>query len=260
MHRFYVPGKWAVGQRVSLGAQESHHALRVLRLRPGDPVQLLNGRGELGEAVLGDVEGRQVSAVINDIRARPRGPLEITLVVGLPKPRAMDLVIQKGAELGVSHVCVVCCERSVSQSDVQELAEKAEKWRAAAIETLKQCGGFWLPRIDVFSSMAACLERAERTESRWVAALTGSPKHPREWLDRMIRETDRFPQSIEVWIGPEGDFSGDEMALLLSHGALPVSLGDNTLRSETAALYCACVLLYEATSRVALPLNEAKDR
>ena len=216
-------------------------------------MQLLNGDGELGEAVLGTAERRQASALVSGVRARPRSALEITLVVGLSKPRAMDLIVQKGTELGVDRILIVACARSVSRLDTEELAEKAGKWRAVAIEALKQCGGFWLPRIEVFPEMRACLERGQSADSRWVAALTGNSKHPREWLDQMTRDAGRFPKSIEVWIGPEGDFSEDEMAFLLSHDARPVSLGDNTLRSETAALYCACVLRYEAAARVAGP-------
>ncbi len=251
MHRFYVPGKWGVGQRVSLGPQESRHALRVLRLGTGDSVQLLNGDGELAEAVLEVAERGQADALVSGVRARPRSALEITLVMGLSKPKAMDLMVQKATELGVERLLIVPCARSVSRLDTKERAEKSGKWRATAIETVKQCGGFWLPRIEMFPGMRACLERGESTDLRWVGALTGSPKHPREWLDRMTRETGRFPKSVEVWIGPEGDFSEDEMALLLSHDARPISLGDNTLRSETAAIYCACVLRYEASARVA---------
>ncbi len=249
MHRFYVPRKWGSGECVGLDAQESHHALRVLRLRAGDPVQLLNGDGDLAEAVLDAPDGRRVSALVNRVLTRPQSALEISLVVGLPKPKAMDLIIQKSTELGVSRVLIVPCERSVSRLDAEERSEKKRKWRVASIEALKQCAGFWLPQIEVFPRMLDCLERPEPADARWVGALVGDRKHPREYIDSLVRETGQFPKSIEVWIGPEGDFSKEEMDLLLSRGACPVSLGDTTLRSETAALYCACLLRYEAATR-----------
>lgn len=212
-------------------------------------MQLLNGEGELAEAVLDAVEGRRASALVSCVRVRPRNALEITLVVGLSKPKAMDIILQKGTELAVDRIVIVSCARSVSRLDPQELVERVEKWRAVAVEALKQSGGFWLPQIEAFPDVRSRLEQSQIVDSRWVAALSGDARHPRESLDRTTQKTGGFPKSIEVWIGPEGDFSGEETALLLSHDARPVSLGDNTLRSETAALYCACVLRYEAGAR-----------
>ena len=184
-------------QRVDLGAQESRHALQVLRLREGDPVQLLNGEGELAEAVIDVMDRDRAIALVTGVRTRPRNVLEVTLAMGLSKPKAMEVVVQKGVELGLDKILIVACARSVSRLNPHELAQKVGKWRTTAIEALKQCGGFWLPRIEVFPSVWACLDRGETVESRWVGALTGTPRHPREWLDQAARDTGRFPRKYQ---------------------------------------------------------------
>ncbi len=237
-----------MGASVLLDGQESHHALGVLRLAAGDPVRLCNGAGQMAEAVLETVGKRQARARVLEVQTRPRKAFEIILALGLSKPKAMEFVIQKATELGVNRLLLVACARSVSRLEGHELEAKSQKWRSIAIEALKQCGGFWLPLIEVFPRMQTCLDREKAAESRWVAALDGNPKHPRECLNLAARERGRFPRSVEVWIGPEGDFTAEERSLLTSRGALEVSLGDQTLRTETAAIYCACVLRYEADS------------
>jgi 16S rRNA (uracil1498-N3)-methyltransferase len=81
-----------------------------------------------------------------------------------------------------------------------------------------------------------------------VGALIGERKHPRKYLDEYQSTQDGPPRSVAIWIGPEGDFSQEELNLILKSGALPISLGRLVLRVETAAIYCLSFLNYELQS------------
>jgi 16S rRNA (uracil1498-N3)-methyltransferase len=75
--------------------------------------------------------------------------------------------------------------------------------------------------------------------------LQDDSRHPREYFDSFLAKEQREPQSICIWVGPEGDYTPAEMALLKSAGVLPITLGRLVLRCETAAIYCLSVLNYE---------------
>ena len=89
------------------------------------------------------------------------------------------------------------------------------------------------------------LARHEQFDLPMVASLQGNTRHPREFITDHVQEQGRLPESLAVWIGPEGDFSPSEVNDILSAGIHPVTLGQVILRSETAALYCLSVLNYE---------------
>ena len=89
------------------------------------------------------------------------------------------------------------------------------------------------------------LARGEKFELPLVASLQKGSQHPREFIRRFREQNHRLPQTAAVWIGPEGDFTPDEMDLLRSAGALPITLGLLVLRSDTAAIYSLSMLNYE---------------
>ena len=136
-------------------------------------------------------------------------------------------------------------ERVVAHLDEESAGDRAEKWRLVAIEAIKQCGSAWLPQIDVPLSPKAFLARGEKFDLPLIASLQPDSRHPRELFKQYFAERKRLPQTVCVWVGPEGDFTPAEMSAVKSAGALPITLGRLVLRSETAAVYCLSVLNYE---------------
>ena len=114
-----------------------------------------------------------------------------------------------------------------------------------AIESIKQCVSSWMPIIEHLIIPREFLDGHEQFDLPMVASLQGNTRHPREFITDHVQEQGRLPESLAVWIGPEGDFSPSEVNDILSAGIHPVTLGQVILRSETAALYCLSVLNYE---------------
>ena len=125
---------------------------------------------------------------------------------------------------------------------------KRDKWQNVAIEAIKQCGAAWLPKVEAPVTIEQFLARKEKFDLSLVGSLQKERRHPREVLREFEKNHGCLPQSVGVWIGPEGDFTLDELKTIQNSGALPISLGNLVLRVETAAIYCLSILNYELNS------------
>ena len=178
----------------------------------------------------------------------PPLPYRVTLLQAIPKGKTFETVIQKAAELGVWRIVPTLSERATTQPDDESAHARTEKWRRVAIEAIKQCGNPWLPEIEKPVTLKEFLSRSEKFELPLIASLQPDRLHPREYFGAFLREHGRLPQSVCVWIGPEGDFTPAELSAIKVSGARPISLGRLVLRSDTAAIYCLAILNYELGS------------
>jgi len=245
MHRFYLAPDECHKESLTLSERESHHALRVLRVRPDERVVVLNGVGdELLCQVLGTDRGRVTLKVMQKNKIPPL-PYQVTLAQAVTKAKTMELIVQKATELGAHRVVPLLSGRTVAWVETEACPNKIEKWECTTIQALKQCGCAWLPRVEAPLSPQAFLARGEKFDLSLIATLQKDARPPREHFDLYRVERKRPPNSICVWVGPEGDFTPAEINAVRSAGALPVTLGQLVLRSETAAIYCLSVLNYE---------------
>jgi 16S rRNA (uracil1498-N3)-methyltransferase len=245
MHRFYLPPEVCRQASLRLDGREAHHALHVLRLQPGERVSVLDGAGN---TFLCDVEAAAKDSIVLAVREQksvPAPPCPITLLVAVPKGRILEDIIQKSVELGVQRVIPLLTERVVIKLDAAGAASKREKWQQIAMEAIKQCGAAWLPRVEPPQTIQQYLARGETLELPLVGSLQTQRRHPREWISEFQRQQGRLPHSAGVWIGPEGDFTLAELQAIEAAGAKPITLGELTLRVETAAIYCLSFLNYE---------------
>ena len=127
----------------------------------------------------------------------------------------------------------------------KRVPNKREKWQQVAIEAIKQCGAAWLPEDRGTGDSPEFLARKEKFDLSLVGSLQKERRHPRESFQEFEAKHGRLPQSVGVWIGPEGDFTPAELKAIQAAGALPISLGRLVLRVETAAIYCLSILNYE---------------
>lgn len=241
MHRFYLEPALCQGTSLALSGPEAHHASQVLRVREGEAVTVLDGQGSKYQCHVESVRSRELHLSIEQVEKVPPRQCQLTLFQALPKGKLIEDIITKATELGVSCVVPVLSDRVVVRLDSGERAAKQEKWNRTAIEAIKQCGSAWLPRIEAPTELKALLARSPAFHLALVGALEPDSQHPKHWIE----ETPRPVLSACVWIGPEGDFTGEEYRAIRSSGALPVSLGPLVLRTETAALYCLSILNYE---------------
>ncbi len=248
MHRFYLPPGECIGPNLILRGREAHHASRVLRLRAGDPVTVLNGVGGLRDCEVSGVGKDSVSLRILREAQTPEPATRITLVQALPKGKLFDFIIQKATELGVGRIVPLLSERVVTQIDDENEASKLEHWRTVAVEAIKQCGQVWLPEITEPAALPQALKSSLADELALVASLQPGSRHPRIWFDEFRQREGRGANSACVWVGPEGDFTVTEIETIVGAGARPITLGPLVLRCETAATYCLSVLRYEMSS------------
>ena len=238
MHRFFLPPELCAGLALALDERESHHAVGVLRVREGEVVAVLDGAGREFRCAVRSARRKAVLLDVVETRMEPPPPFSLTLIQAVPKGRLIESIIQKATELGVTAVCPILTERVATHLDGEGAELKAERWRQAAIEAIKQCGQRWLPRVEGPVKFKDCLEAASKPELALAGALIPNALHPRVCFDRFRAERGRNPRSVSVWIGPEGDFSPEEMRAILESGAQPATFGPLVLRCETAAL-CA---------------------
>ena len=245
MHRFHLPPERCAQAMLRLEGREAHHALHVLRLRHGELVTILDG---IGNELMCTVEECGRNAIMLSVSLKnfvPAPPSAITLLLAVPKGKIIESIIQKAVELGVRRIVPLLTERVVTHLDDVDAESKRDKWQTVAIEAIKQCGAVWLPKIEVPVTMKLFLARQEKFDLSLVGSLQPERRHPREVLQEFESKQKRPPQSVGVWIGPEGDFTPTELAAIQDSGAQPVSLGKLVLRVETAAIYCLSFLNYE---------------
>ena len=249
MHRFYLPPEHCRVAALTLTGGEAHHALRVLRVREGERVVVLDGAGqELHCAVTGT--GRDTVALqILERKIIAPPPFSITLIQAIPKGKLIESIIQKATELGVARIVPILSERVVTQLDADGTEAKAEKWQQVAIEAIKQCGSAWLPKVEVPLTPRDFLAHEQPGELSLVGCLEAGSRHPRVWFENFLREHQRLPKSISVWVGPEGDFTTAEYSAIKLAGVIPITLGELVLRVETAAIYGLSVVNYELSAR-----------
>lgn len=245
MHRFYLAPDQCLGSALTLCCAQARHARQVLRVARGERVVVLDGNGHEYLCAVAGLARHTVSLLVLQTNLLPKPPWRLTLIQAVTKAKSMELIVQKATELGASRIVPIVSERSVPQLPDQTAARKVEKWRAIAVEAIKQCGSPWLPQIDTPQTPQAQLARNEAFELALLASLQPGSRHPREYFQAHAAEHQQRPRSVAVWVGPEGDFTPAELHTIKSAGALPITLGPLVLRSETAALYCLAVLSYE---------------
>jgi 16S rRNA (uracil1498-N3)-methyltransferase len=210
-----------------LSDEEAHHLVRVRRVRPGEAVQVLNGRGHLGRGQIAQIEGSAVQIELDAIqRVDPPHP-QVTLVVGLPKGKVFPSLLHRAVELGASEIIPLLSDHSEITN--QRGVSKQERWQSVLIEAVKQSGNPHLPHLHAPLSLDAALAHTEQAD-RIVLGLVSDVVPLQRLLPTL--EADR----VALFIGPEGDFSCAEYERLRAAGSLLASLGPLVLKVETAAI------------------------
>jgi 16S rRNA (uracil1498-N3)-methyltransferase len=233
VRRVHHPGAAAGGTSLRLSPEESRHLLRVLRLGPGDAVSVFDGEGREWDSVISAVEGSSAILERREERIDPVDPdLRVTLFQGACRPEKMDWVVQKGTEIGLASVVPVVSRRA--EAGRRAVGRKA-RWRKIATEACKQSGRRTIP------SVGDPVELPPAPSSGTVALLL----HPGA-DSRPLGNVVVGPAPDEVWlaVGPEGGFDPSEVTELQGHGWSRIEIGPRVLRSETAGLVAAAVLLH----------------
>ncbi|MFO0839031.1 MAG: RsmE family RNA methyltransferase [Phycisphaerae bacterium] len=239
LHRFYCasldPGV------VELDPTESRHALTSLRLRPGDPLILIDGRGGVAEARViaapGAARGKRAAVAQIERRRQIAPPRRtIRLVVAGCKGARLDFLVEKCTELGVGEIAFCEFERSVVVPGVGHV----EKLRRTAMEACKQSGRAWFPTILGARKLADCVMSVGRAGRGGILAADPDPHAP--WIGEWLATNGAGYAELACVVGPEGGLTDNERDLLRREPSNWVRLNSNILRVETAAIAAAASL------------------
>ncbi|MFP4469961.1 MAG: 16S rRNA (uracil(1498)-N(3))-methyltransferase [Bacteroidales bacterium] len=222
---------WFYSEKIDKGLhafdpEESKHAIRVLRLKKGDTVALTNGRGSVFRAVITDDNPKQCRMQITAEEKQEQRPFGVHIAVAPTKNISrFEWFLEKATEIGIEEITPLECEHS------ERIWLRNDRLEKIIIAALKQSHQAWLPRLNPMKDFAEVIAGA--TEDQTFIAYI-DPEH-----QTLLKDVVLAGKNVLVLIGPEGDFSKEEIAGAISAGFKPISLGKNRLRTETAAL-AAC--------------------
>jgi 16S rRNA (uracil1498-N3)-methyltransferase len=238
MHRLLVETEQIFSESAVLAHDEARH-LKVLRPKAGEEIELFDGKGRARTfRCSGNVTAPLEAA--SAVREFPAPSRALTLFACVTKGSRWDWTVEKAVELGVTAIVPVISARCVVRLDKKERAAKRERWQRIAEDAARQSDAKWLPEISQALDFRDSLQLV-RECACFVGALTNPP--PEHLLDavRKRREEDPQAKSFGLFVGPEGDFTPQELAALLEI-AVPTTFGPTILRAETAAIFGASVL------------------
>jgi 16S rRNA (uracil1498-N3)-methyltransferase len=229
---FYCPALHT--GEIVLDKTEARHALRSMRLQPGDALTLFDGAGQIARATLLSNHDRraQPAAIVHvkSLTSLPPPASALTLIVAACKGARLDWLAEKATELGVTGLTLTEFEHSVVHIGPQHI----ERLQRTAIEACKQCQRARLPRFELAPSLAGAIA-CHSTIPLLIAHPAPEAPMFANWLAQR-RDTLR---ELAIVIGPEGGFSTTELATATSAGVQLVRLATHVLRVETAALAAA---------------------
>ncbi len=230
MHRFYADPDHSGDQSFVLTPEDALHALKVLRMKPGDQAEIiLEGKRFLARLDRAEAEGVVFAPLEILPSTEPR--LFLTLFQGIPKSDKMDWIVQKAVELGVGRIVPVAFSRCVVRLNERDGVRKQERWQKIAREAGKQSGRCVIPPVlspVPFGALPDLFASCEQVAVPWEDCSRGGPL-------AFVRHHPSLA-SLGIVIGPEGGISPEEMQSMTAWGGEPVTLGKRILRTETAGL------------------------
>lgn len=233
MRSFYFPQpEYRCGDLLPLTDELRKHLYVVLRMVAGEQVELFNGHGQVATAVLKE----NATVELLEVQNCPKPQCLLTLIQGIPKGEKLELILQKGTELGVNHFRLTPMERSVGQIKSNRRQKRLERWEKIIQEAARQCHQYHLPDLTTEVTLPETLENVDAD-----LKLLLWEESARPLLDVLPQKQ---PQRIAVIVGPEGGVSPREAAQAEANGYQAVSLGPRILRTETAGLAIMTILQY----------------
>src|SRR3989338_3587997 len=241
MYRFYCPeADFSKPSIVITDPHEIHHIKDVLRLKKGSEVCVFNGKGGEALAMIEEVRDTAVRLQVRSVREKGRpfdsaqgkeGRPRIILACAVPKKAKFEFILEKATELGVDVLIPLKTKRTEVIFSGDRQRSKQERFQKVVQNAAKQCGRADIPHISRMTPLAEALKGLDPQGLAVIPSLNGQNPPIREVLNLHQK-----PVSVTFLIGPEGDFTPDEVALAREHGCIPVSLGPTVLKVDTAAL------------------------
>jgi 16S rRNA (uracil1498-N3)-methyltransferase len=228
---FYIDSFDATQQLITLNEETSKHIVQVLRMQAGEQLNLTDGKGNLLTAVISEAHKKHCAVRIQVASFKPQAERKTTIAVSLVKNASrFEWFLEKATEIGVTEIIPLLCERTERQHF------RYERMKGILISAMLQSQQTWLPvlhepvkfenlKISEFENSLKLIAHCEETEKKSFSNF----------------QIDQFSNCI-ILIGPEGDFTTNEIETAITNGFQPVALGETRLRTETAAMVAATLL------------------
>jgi len=228
-----------LGDRIIISdPMQIRHLAVVLRLKRGDEVSAFDGKEREYLCQIEKIAKDKLTLRILQTKVPSLNNIEITLACAIPKNVKMDYIIQKTTELGVSRIIPMHTKRTIVKIDSRKAADKQKRWQRIAQEASKQCKRIRFPLIDPVREFKDVLSEISRYDLAIIPNLEKGNK-------AIANAVNAFKgKSILFFIGPEGDFTPDEIASAREKGCVGVSLGDLVLKVDTAAIAVTAFLRF----------------
>ena len=238
MHRFFIPQLY--NEEMSITGVDAKHIGKVLRMQPGDKLQIVSDDGVSALAEVTAISETTVTVRCLEVLAESHEPaVKITLAQGLAKGEKMAFIIQKAVELGAYSIVPVAMEHSVVRLDGAKADKKVERWQKIAEAAAKQSKRDIIPQVQAVQSVSQML-----ANNNCKTKIIAYECEDRMSLKTALREAGQLDDLLLI-IGPEGGISEGELSKAREAGAVPVSLGRRILRAETAGLVAMSAIFYE---------------
>lgn len=238
MHRFFIPQRYAA--EMVIKDVDAKHISKVLRMQPGDKIQIVSDDGVTAIAEIVSLQADNVVVKCLEKLAESHEPsVKITLAQGLAKGEKMDFIIQKAVEMGASSIVPVAMEHSVVRLEGAKAEKKVERWQKIAEAAAKQSKRDIIPQVQPVQTMQQMLANNDLQHK-----IIAYECEDRLGLKTALQSCDNL-QELLLIIGPEGGISEFELELARKNDAVPVSLGKRILRAETAGVVALSAILYE---------------
>ncbi len=219
---------------------DARHISFSLRMRCGEHIVICDGKGFDYECVLSAIDGQTVRAEILEKRATvTESPVKIRLYQSVPKGDKLDYIVQKAVELGVSEIVPVYSSRCIVKPDAKSEEKRLARLSKIAEEAAKQCGRGIIPRVLPHMRYADAVKSCE--ENAFLCYEDETSYSLREYLFDFAK---REEKTLSFFVGPEGGYAKEEVALALEHHIPSAKLGPRILRSETASGFVLSCIAY----------------
>lgn len=242
---FYIPAYNREQQVIILNEDNSRHAVQVLRMQPGEPLRLTDGKGALLTAEILDNHKKKCTVKVLSTLHVPPPQRQISIAISpLKNASRFEWFLEKAAEIGVSGIIPLLCEHTERQHTRQDRLQNI------LVSALLQSQQSWLPVLHEPTPFDRLIQPGAYPD-RLIAHCLTEPRPAQSLADWLRQRTSSATPSAPagstpgptlILIGPEGDFSPKEVGSALQQGFVPVTLGDNRLRTETAGVVAAVLL------------------
>jgi len=238
MHRFFVPSEGFFEKTVTIKGSDVNHIRTVLRMKPGDRIEVIDHQGFRYEIVLAEVERDFVHGeILSKIAMRTESPVNIRMGQALIKGNAFDLLVRKATELGVHSIVALKTERCVARLAKESQAYRTQRWQRVAEEASKQCGRSRVPEIH--STVLSIEEFCQQSSDCDLKLVFWEGEQKSRLQD--ISAPDSVT-SIAFLAGPEGGWAAEEIDFLKEQGFQTVTLGPRLLKADAVSLVILSLL------------------